>query len=279
MVQMRPSLVCAGLALWLTGLTACSPTPPSPPKPDPNRANLTYENIVLTESDRKTQGPLWEIKAKRAEYSRDRKIAQVTGLEGIFFNEGKKVLRVQAPVGEIRTDERTVLLKGGVKGLALERGTTLNAEQMLWTPEKKIVTAEGSVVLFDPKQQTEVTGKRMVGDIAIKSVTLDGGVTATSKPRQSKLLTDKATWQVPEKILKTVGKVTYSQAKPDVVSVQAGQASWNMVKDEIVASQGVQYQSADLQVQGASGTAWLKDRKVTVHGKVSSRIADVSNTP
>lgn len=276
MVQMRPSLVYAGLALWLT---ACSPTPPYPPKPDPNRANLTYENIVLTESDRKTQGPLWEIKAKRAAYSRDRKIAQVTGLEGIFFDDGKKVLRVKAPIGEIRTDERTILLKGGVKGLALERGTTLNADQMLWTPEKKIVTAEGSVVLFDPKQQVEVTGKRMIGDIAIKSVTLDGGVTATSKPRQSKLLTDKAIWQVPEKILKTVGKVTYNQTKPDVVSVQAGQASWNMDKDELVASKGLQYQSADLQVQGTSGTALLKDRKVTVQGKVSSRIAEASHTP
>jgi LPS export ABC transporter protein LptC len=276
MVQMRHRLLCVGLALWLS---ACNQTPPPPAKPDPKRVTLTYENIVLTESDRKTQGPLWEIKAKRAEYSKDRKIAQITGLEGTFFEAGKKALRVKAPVGEIRTDERTILLKGGVQGLALERGTTLNADQIRWTPEKKIVIAEGSVILFDPKQQVEVMGKRMVGDIAIKSVTLDGGVTATSKPRQSKLVCDKAIWQVSEKILKAIGNVVYNQAKPDAVSLQTGQASWNMNKDEIIALEGVQYQSADLKVQGSSGTALLKDQKVKIQGKVSSRIEDVSSTP
>jgi LPS export ABC transporter protein LptC len=276
MAQMRHRLLFVGLSLWLS---ACSQTLPPPAKPDPKRVSLTYENIVLTESDRKTQGPLWEIKAKRAEYSKDRKIAQITGLEGTFFEAGKKALRVKAPAGEIRTDERTILLKGGVQGLALERGTTLNADQIRWTPEKKIVIAEGSVVLFDPKQQVEVIGKRMVGDIAIKSVTLDGGVTATSKLRQSKLVCDKAIWQVPEKILKALGNVVYNQSKPDVVSLQTGRASWNMNKDEIIALDGVQYQSADLKVQGNSGTALLKDQKVKIQGKVSSRIEDVNSTP
>lgn len=276
MAQMLPRLLCAGLALCLS---ACTQTPPPPPKPDPNRVSLAYENIVLTESDRTTQGPLWEIKAKRAEYSKDRKIAQITDLEGIFFEAGKKALRVKAPKGEIRTDERIISLKGGVQGLALERGTTLNADQIRWTPDKKIVVAEGAVVLVDPKQQVEVKGKRMVGDIAIKSVTLDGGVTATSKLRQSKLVSDKAVWQVPEKILKAIGNVVYNQTKPDVVSLQTGQASWDMKKDEIIALKGVQYQSADLKVQGTSGTALLKDRTVKIQGKVSSRIADVSSGP
>jgi LPS export ABC transporter protein LptC len=273
---MLPRLLCAGLALCLS---ACTQTPPPPPKPDPNRVSLAYENIVLTESDRTTQGPLWEIKAKRAEYSKDRKIAQITDLEGTFFEAGKKALRVKAPKGEIRTDERIILLKGGVQGLALERGTTLNADQIRWTPDKKIVMAEGSVVLYDPKQQVDVKGKRMVGDIAIKSVTLDGGVTATSKLRQSKLVSDKAIWQVPEKILKAIGNVVYNQTKPDVVSIQTGQASWNMNKDEIIAVEGVRYQSADLNVRGNSGTAFLKDRSVKIQGKVSSRIADVSSAP
>ncbi len=276
MVQMLYRLSCAGLALCLY---ACTQTPPPPPKPDPNRVSLTYENIVLTESDRKTQGPLWEIKAKRAEYSKDRKIAQITGLEGTFFEAGKKALRVKAPKGEIRTDERTIFLKGGVQGLAMERGTTLNADQIRWTPDKKIVIAEGAVVLFDPKQQVTVKGKRMVGDIAIQSVTLEGGVTATSKPGQAKLVCNKAVWQVPEKILKAMGNVVYNQAKPDVVSLQAGQASWNMDTDEIVALGGVRYQSADLKVQGTSGTALLKDRQVKIQGKVSSRIEDVGSAP
>jgi LPS export ABC transporter protein LptC len=276
MAQMRQSLLFVGLALWLS---SCSQTAPPPAKPDPKRVSLAYENIVLTESDRKTQGPLWELKAKRAEYSKDRKIAQITELEGTFFEAGKKALRVKAPSGEIRTDERTILLTGGVQGLALERGTTLNATQILWTPEKKIVTAEGAVTLFDPKQQVTVTGKRMVGDIAIKSVTLDGGVTATSKPRQSKLVSDKAIWQVPEKILKAIGNVVYNQAKPEAVSIKTGNATWNMSKDELVALDGVQYQSADLNVQGSSGTALLKDRKIKILGKVSSRIQDVNSTP
>ena len=276
MARMRHGLLCVGLALWLS---ACSQAPPPPTKPDPRRVSLTYENIVLTESDHITQGPLWEIKAKRAEYSRDRKIAQITGLEGTFFDAGKKALRVKAPAGEIRTDERTILLKGGVQGLALERGMTLTADQIRWTPEKKIVIAEGSVVLFDPKQQVEVTGKRMVGDIAIKSVTLEGGVTATSKLRQSKLVCDKAIWQVPEKILKAIGNVVYSQSHPEVVSIQTGQASWNMNKDELIALEGVQYQSADLNVQGTSGTALLRDRKVKIQGNVSSRIAEADSTP
>ena len=276
MVRMLHGLLCIGLALWLS---ACSQAPPSPAQPDPRRVSLTYENIILTESDRITQGPLWEIKAKRAEYSKDRKMAQITGLEGTFFDAGKKALRVKAPAGEIRTDERTILLKGGVQGLALERGMTLTADQIRWTPEKKIVIAEGSVVLFDPKQQLEVTGKRMVGDIAIKSVTLEGGVTATSKLRQSKLVCDKAIWQVPEKILKAIGNVVYSQSHPEVVSIQTGQASWNMNKDELIALEGVQYQSADLNVQGTSGTALLRDRKVKIQGNVSSRIAEADSTP
>jgi LPS export ABC transporter protein LptC len=276
MAQMRQGFLYVGLALWLS---SCSQTPPPPAKPDPKRVSLAYENIVLTESDRKTQGPLWELKAKRAEYSKDRKIAQITELEGTFFEAGKKALRIKAPAGEIRTDERTILLKGGVQGLALERGTTLNATQILWTPEKKIVLAEGAVTLFDPKQQVTVTGKRMVGDIAIKSVTLDGGVTATSKPRQSKLVSDKAIWQVPEKILKAIGNVVYNQAKPEVVSIQTGNATWNMSKDELVALDGVKYQSAELNVQGNSGTALLKDRKIKILGKVSSRIQDVNSTP
>lgn len=273
MAQIRHGLLCVALALWLSACQTSLPTA----KPDSRRVSLTYENIILTESDHVTQGPLWEIKAKRAEYSKDRKVAQITGLEGTFFDAGKKALRVKAPAGEIRTDERTILLTGGVQGLALERGTTLNADQIRWIPEKKIVIAEGSVVLSDPKQQVEVTGKRMVGDIAIKSVTLEGGVTATSKPRQSKLVSDKAIWQVPEKILQAIGNVVYNQSKPDVVSIQTGQASWNMNTDELIALEGVQYQSADLNVRGNSGTALLKDQKIKVQGQVSSRIEDVSS--
>ncbi len=195
---------------------------------------LLLQNIVLTDTDRQGKNQLWEIKAKRAEYSRDRSSAVISEVEAIFFQNGRKVMTVNAPRGEVRTVAREIFLFDGVKAILPKDATTLTASSIQWSPEKDFLECTGPVELDQPKQKIHAKGKRLEGKLSVSIFSLLGDVEATSASEGIKVNAPRLVWNLPGKLIDgDQGVVARSEAKQ--ILVTAPLATWDLGKQQVVA--------------------------------------------
>ncbi|MBW4700260.1 MAG: LPS export ABC transporter periplasmic protein LptC [Aphanocapsa lilacina HA4352-LM1] len=215
-------------------LAACS----GPPEPTPSQANespLVLQNIVLSETTSRGGALVWELKARRAEYSRDRSSASIQQIRGVFYEQGRKVLTVEAPRGEVRIAAREILLTGGVKALAPVRETAFDAERVQWFADRNRLEATGPVELRQPKDRVRVRGKRLVGDLAAQIYTLDGGVEGDSAVQKIALSAPSLTWSLRPNHVTAAGSVTVRDLARQIRLV-APRAVWQVDQNRVVAA-------------------------------------------
>lgn len=269
------TLICAGLLL-----NACSsvPTPVAevPVAAEDRQSALVLENIVLTEANRQGNGPLWELKARKAEYNRDRSVATVAEIEGVFYHNGRPVLTVQAPKGEVRIVAREIVLSGKVEALSPVRQTRFTASSVRWLPERNRLSAEGPVRLTQPGEEMVVQGRALSGDLAAQVFTLTGAVRATSPVHKLQLDAPRVRWQLQENLLAgDQGVTAHSDAYS--VTLKAPQATWNvpeqLVRARADTSAPVVVNTGDPQVDfQAQRMLWSLSRQVLEgEGKIVAR--------
>ncbi len=224
------------IAVLCLSLCACG-TASQPTVQKPGRNALVLENIVLTEANRQGNAQIWELKAARAEYNRDQSVASIEQVKGVFFQDGKKALTVEAPRGEVRIATREILLMGGVKGVSPVRQTQLNASQVQWFPDKARLEASGSIVLSQPKEKLQVRAERLEGDLGLQVYTLSGNVRVDSEANRLKIETPRLVWSLkPNRVSGSEGVVARSLERG--VSLKAPRASWEIGSDLITAEAG-----------------------------------------
>jgi LPS export ABC transporter protein LptC len=217
-------------------LSSCGGDVPQQREPSTTakQSPLILQNIVLTDTDRRGKNQLWEIKAKRAEYSRDRSSAVIRDVQAVFFQNGRKVMTVKAPRGEVRTVAREIFLFDGVRALLTENATTLTASSIQWSPEKDFLECTGPVELDQPKQKIHATGKRLEGKLSANIFSLLGDVEATSVNEGIKVNAPRLVWNLPRKLIDgDQGVVARSEAKQIVVT--APLATWDLGKQQVAA--------------------------------------------
>jgi len=266
------------VALILAGLGAgCSGGPgqtnPAEAAIATNKPSLSFDNIILTESDQQGRGQLWELKAKRAEYSRDGKVAVVTGIEGAFFEDGIKTLLVKATKGQIQTEARVIVLSGVVVARSVQRKVYFTTPELRWLPDQDRVEATGGVTLTDPVQGIIVKGERMEGDLAGDLLNLSGKVTATQPKRNVVLTATTARWQVEQGQIQAQ---TVTVQDP-VSRLQAPVLDWNLKAQTLIANQGMAYQHQTPRQDLTATTArWDQPQNLlTVSGNVDYRQGQV----
>lgn len=134
---------------------------------DSSNAGLVGENVsfLVTEGETKK----WKINAKKALYNDTRTSADLSEVEGEFYNtSGEPVLAFKAPKGHYTNENNAVELTGGVvaKSIAPEsqdskgslqakdtgmQNGELKAPKMVWSAKTDRVTASGGVELIFPK--------------------------------------------------------------------------------------------------------------------------------
>lgn len=194
-------------------------------------AGSSLSNITLTEVD-KNGKLLWEVKAKQAEYSQDRRKATIIGVTGKFFRDGKPLIEATGEGGSINQGSREITLEGKVKAIALKDNITLVTDRMVWQSDQDLLTATGNVRVEQAKKKIAITGKILKANPGANLFTIQQDVVATSVNPPLKLESPILVWDANQN--KVLGQAPFRivQTKDDV-RIRADQGEWNTITHQV----------------------------------------------
>ncbi len=156
-------------------------------------SRLTVQDGILSQID--AQGrPLWQIKVKQAVYSQDQKTAQVKGLAGQLFQDGKSVFQIQAAQGEIHLDSQKIFLKGSIVATDRRDGTVLQGREMEWQPQTDLLTLRQDLRITHP--QVQISAREARAFSRTRQIEVQGQVVAVTRQPSLRLRTEQMVWQV-----------------------------------------------------------------------------------
>ena len=101
-------------------------------------AELTLQTVTLEQPD-ENGNLLWKLKAKAVNYTPDTQRAELTELEGEFFQDGETIYTVKADKGEVQQNGETLYLLGNLVASSLEDELTLEGERLKWQPKQDLL--------------------------------------------------------------------------------------------------------------------------------------------
>lgn len=101
-------------------------------------AELTLQTVTLEQPD-ENGNLLWRLKAKAVKYTPDNQRAELTQLNGEFFQNGKTIYTVKADEGEVQQNGETLFLRGNLVVTSTEGELTLAGERLKWQPKQDLL--------------------------------------------------------------------------------------------------------------------------------------------
>jgi LPS export ABC transporter protein LptC len=142
------ALVLSGCGGGKKDLSADSPT---------TENQLSIDNFSLEQSN--AQGKLWwKMKAKKASYTIDRKVAQVKDLAGELYQDGQVIMKLSAQSADVIQDGEKVTLRGDVTTTETRNQLVVVSQELEWQPNQDLLTISKGVRATHPKAQ--MTGER-----------------------------------------------------------------------------------------------------------------------
>jgi LPS export ABC transporter protein LptC len=118
---------------------------------------LSIDNFSLEQSN--AQGKLWwKMKAKKASYTIDRKVAQVKDLAGELYQDGQVIMKLSAQSADVIQDGEKVTLRGDVTTTETRNQLVVVSQELEWQPNQDLLTISKGVRATHPKAQ--MTGER-----------------------------------------------------------------------------------------------------------------------
>lgn len=234
--------------------------------------SLSFNSVTLEEFDQK--GRLWwQMKAKTATYSRDKKNAKIDMPTGQLFQDGKAVMNVTAKTGEVQQDGKTILLRGDVVAVNTRDGVVMKGDELTWQPEKDLLTVRNNVSATQEKKM-QVTAKEGQFFTRDRRLELTGQVVATSvEPEETKFQSDHVTWQIDKEALRMDKPLQIDRSKDKVPLDRAVAQKGNVdLKAKIATLQGsAQISRANPPVEVASDNlVWnYKDQAIASDKPIS----------
>lgn len=161
-------------------------------------SNLTFENITLEQADEQGR-TLWKIRAERATYDKDKKVAQIENPTGELYQDGKAVFNIKASNGEVREDGDQVFLRGDIVATDIRNGVVLQGKEMEWKPKEDLLVVRNGIT--GTHTDANVVAQEAQATTRKQEIKLVGGVVATTKDPQTQLKADQALWQVKESLI------------------------------------------------------------------------------
>ncbi len=101
-------------------------------------AELTLQTVILEQPD-EDGTLLWRLKAKNVTYTPDNQRAELSELDGEFFQEGQTVYTVTADEGEVQQNGETLFLRGNLVATSVASELTLEGEKLKWQPKQDLL--------------------------------------------------------------------------------------------------------------------------------------------
>ncbi|MBX2861711.1 MAG: LPS export ABC transporter periplasmic protein LptC [Vampirovibrio sp.] len=130
-------------------------------------------SFIVTRGDTK----VWEIRADKSVLREDNGTADLSGVEGEFFNDsGNAVITFKAPTGNYNNKKNAVMLHDGVTIQSINnKGQRLTAPTVTWSLDTDRITASGGVTLARSGSITS-RAQRCNFTLDFNSVVLKGNV-------------------------------------------------------------------------------------------------------
>lgn len=216
--------------------------------------SLVFNNVTLNQADEKGS-PLWQVKAKKATYIKDKKIANIEQPSGDLFQDGKLVLRVSADSGEVHEDGEKVLLKGHIIATDTRNGAVLNGDELEWFPKQDLLWVRNNLKGSHP--QLQATGNEGRYFTRQEQLELQGKVAAIAKDPDLQMKTEHLIWQIKEKKLIGDKRLQMERYKDKIVTdrVESDLSEYNLTTKIAILKKNIQLTSIDPQLLIASNSA------------------------
>ncbi len=261
----------------MTGITACGNSTPVDTDAAASTSidDLTFNNIRLDQTDEQGR-PLWQVRATKALYSRDRQVAQITKPRGQLFQDGKVTYRIQASTGEIRQNGQTILLRGQVVATDVRDQVVLRGNELEWKPKVDELTVRQNLTVTH--KQLKMTAKEATAYSRKHQLHVLGSVIATAVQPPLKLVTERVVWEIQKQqvVMDRPIQLDHTESPTVVNRVTANRTTINLKTQQVTLKQQVQLLqllSGKLQGQlNADQLVWLvPNQLVTAEGNVTYR--------
>ena len=164
----------------------------SEPTQDPE-SSLIFKDVTLEQTDDRGHR-LWTVRAERAIYRKDAKIAMVESPTGELYQDGKLVFQVEAKTGEVRQDGKTIFLRDEIVATAVEDGALLRGDELEWRPQEDLLIVRHNLTGTHPQLDASADEARVFS--RERRMLLRGNVEAIAKSPELQMKTEQLVWQM-----------------------------------------------------------------------------------
>ncbi len=182
----------------IIGLYGCSGQTSSPePQPTTEKKesenNFIFFDVTLEQAD-EVGRPIWSVKAKRAVYTKDRKVGRADNPYGELYQDGKVVYQIRSETADIKQDGKQLFLKGKIIATDPKNGVVLRGNELEWRPQEDLLIVRNQLN-GTHKQLTAVASEARV-KTRTQRIDFSGGVVAKSVDPPLQMKTEHLIWQI-----------------------------------------------------------------------------------
>jgi LPS export ABC transporter protein LptC len=206
----------------IIGLAGCGFRPPTNNQADAETtrqdSNLTFFDVTLEQAD-EVGRPVWRVKAKQAEYTKEKQIGEALNPYGELYQDGKVVYQVKAEKADIEQDGKQLFLKGKIVATDPANGIVLRGNELEWRPQEDLLIVRNQI--NGTHKQLQAIAQEAKVKTREQRMEFSGGVVATSADPQMKMRTEHLIWQIKTETLISDRLIQIDRYKNNQISDRA----------------------------------------------------------
>ncbi len=219
--HLAASLIGAGLIMGASGCSGQNSTKEASPDPSSTPATqneLTFNDVTLEQADEQGR-PVWKVQGKQANYSREKKVAQVQKPSGELFVDGKVVYKISAQQAQIEQNGKQLFLTGQIVATDTVNGVVLRGNELEWRPKEDLLIVRKQI--RGNYQQVQAVAQEARVNSRSARVDLQGKVVAQASDPALQIRTTHLIWEVKKQTLIGDRPIEIDRYKGKVVSDRA----------------------------------------------------------
>ncbi|MCC5668985.1 LPS export ABC transporter periplasmic protein LptC [Nostoc sp. CHAB 5784] len=198
-----PFLLFPLIFFLIFGLVSCggkSPTASQQNTADSSKqdSNLTFFDVTLEQAD-EVGRPIWKVRAKQAQYTKEKQIGQAESPYGELYQDGKVVYQIKADIADIEQDGKQLFLKGRIFATDPSNGIVLQGNELEWRPKEDLLIVRKQI--NGSHKQLQAVAQEARVKTREQRMEFSGGVIANSIDPQLQVRTEHLIWNIKEEKL------------------------------------------------------------------------------
>ncbi|WP_414752356.1 LPS export ABC transporter periplasmic protein LptC [Anabaena sp. CCY 9910] len=161
-------------------------------------SNLTFFDVILEQAD-EVGRPVWRVKAKQAQYTKEKQIGEAESPYGELYQDGKVVYQVKAEKADIEQDGKQLFLKGKIVATDPKNGIVLYGNELEWRPQEDLLIVRNKI--NGTHKQVQAVAQEARVKTREQRMEFSGQVVANSVDPQMQMRTEHLIWQIQEQKL------------------------------------------------------------------------------